>query len=610
MTVQYTLQHMEIEGFLSFANRALIDFSDVSGLRFLTGINKVEPRLGANGAGKSSMWEALFWCLYGTGSAGHKASDLTHWEYKRPYVQVVFDLDGDLLLIERWGSPERLLVNDQPATQSELDGLLGLSRARFAQSVIFGQRAPFFMDLSIPARGALLDEVLVLGIWGKASDVAVDRLAKLRTVLATVDKALAHDQGRQAQLPDPATITTLQTAWHKEKKDNIEKALVDVDDWEKEVAALTTDLADARDRYARKRDARRDDDTPDSLPADMAAACANLTTILARVDDIKRTAAFLCKEMAECPTCTQPITVSFRNLKLHNCEAQRLDINIDLDAAKDAVAALDELVVRRDAADKLRQQQLRVLEMDGVRDKAQLDVKKQSRDRAFAFAESLIIEYEEAPCPWDAVADSRAAAGQEIADLIAAHTQELNELNGTKLLLEYWQQGFKKVRLYLVNRILMQFQIETANAASLLGLADWHVDYVTETENKSGGIKQGVQILIRSPVADGGKRLLSGGEGQRVRLAIEMGLAGLVQRMAGVRYNIEVWDEPSGFLSDEGIADLLDCLDYRARTINKSVWLTDHRTYEYNFKETWTVVKTSAGSQVCQGPVSIGVTNG
>ena len=153
----------------------MIELSSGAGLKFLSGANKVEPKLGANGAGKSTIWDAVAYCVTGASVRGVRASDLASWGGGKPRVMTAWEINGEIITIERHGSPERILLEDQPVDQATIDRTLGLSRGRFLQSVIFGQSVPLFIDLSGPERGALLDEVLDLGIWLKAAELASKR---------------------------------------------------------------------------------------------------------------------------------------------------------------------------------------------------------------------------------------------------------------------------------------------------------------------------------------------------------------------------------------------------------------------------------------------------
>jgi len=184
---------------------------------------------------------------------------------------------------------------------------------------------------------------------------------------------------------------------------------------------------------------------------------------------------------------------------------------------------------------------------------------------------------------------------------LAGHQERKNKAQAGLRHMDYWRQGFKRVKLFLIKRALDVLQIETAAAAGQLGLIDWTITYVTETETKSGTLKAGVQILVKAPQAPGAFSLQSGGEGQRVRLAISIGLSNMIQRMAGVDYRIEIWDEPSAWLSPEGIADLMECLHERAEDTGKQLWVIDHRVYDSTtFNAAYIMVKTDAGSHLEQ----------
>jgi DNA repair exonuclease SbcCD ATPase subunit len=175
-----------------------------------------------------------------------------------------------------------------------------------------------------------------------------------------------------------------------------------------------------------------------------------------------------------------------------------------------------------------------------------------------------------------------------IGDLAEAHKQA-----------QFWQDGFKRIRLWLTKRVLGVLELETAAAAGTLGLVDWRIGYSTELELKGGSLKPGIHVQVRSPQAPGAWTDQSGGEEQRVRLAVSIGFASVVQRMSGTLHALEVWDEPSNWLSEQGVEDLLNCLSYRARTAHKTAWVVDHRSLASGaFQECWSVIKDAGGSRI------------
>src|SRR4051812_32142150 len=112
------LESMVVSGFRCFTQETTIVFP-VGGFIFLTGINQLDPALGSNGSGKSTVFDAINWCLYGVSIRGQRAADLTSWGTKlRPRVTLCYNIDGEEQIIDRTGSPDTLLINGVAAPQS------------------------------------------------------------------------------------------------------------------------------------------------------------------------------------------------------------------------------------------------------------------------------------------------------------------------------------------------------------------------------------------------------------------------------------------------------------------------------------------------------------
>src|SRR5579859_3661264 len=122
---QFSLHRVIITNFRSIKSDC-VSFSNTSGLKLLSGTNNCEPRLGANGAGKSSLWQALCWCFYGTGVKGERISSLLSWGEKQAEVLTEIIINGKVHTIYRSGPPVKIEVDGKEKTQKELDEFLGL----------------------------------------------------------------------------------------------------------------------------------------------------------------------------------------------------------------------------------------------------------------------------------------------------------------------------------------------------------------------------------------------------------------------------------------------------------------------------------------------------
>jgi DNA repair exonuclease SbcCD ATPase subunit len=178
---------------------------------------------------------------------------------------------------------------------------------------------------------------------------------------------------------------------------------------------------------------------------------------------------------------------------------------------------------------------------------------------------------------------------------------EINQLDEEHVAVSFWVNGFKRIRLFIVEQTLRQLEIEVNNNMSSLGLTDWHVEFDVERENKSGGVTKGFVILVYAPGHKEPVRWesFSGGEGQRLRMAGDLGLANLIMERAGLVGNIEFFDEPSRHLSSEGLADMAETLHERALSNRKRIFLVDHHSIDFGaFTGRFNIIKGRDGSRL------------
>ena len=590
------LSFLEIEGFRSFVQKTRIDFDSSNGLCMISGRNDVEPRLGGNGAGKSTIWDALCWCWFNSSVRNLRAAELTSWgSEKTPRVACGLRINDNEIVIERCGSPNRLLLDGELFEQEKLEReILGLSKARFLHSVLFGQLVRLFVDLSVPERGGLLDEVLDLGFWIRAATTAAEECGALTSKISATEKDLAYQQGKLAGLLDEAALIAQETLWENARLTKTEKLLAELEAAETTLSVLQAELIAKSAAVALL--------PPRRLPENIAAhermvteAQKKLAVAISDKQRIRKEAAFFAESPSNCPTCAQEISKRFAADKvktfeflMEDLEKERVFLQKELDTA---IAQLSSM--RR--VDAKQSEEREVVFREERETKLKLKGQQQLVDALAKQAEAAADEAN----PFTQQRKENASTRNALQRGIAKTRLQAGTLREEFTLADYWKTGFKKVRLFQVAQSLDMLQLEVNSAAAMLGLTGWTIQFVTEVETKAGTVRQGVRIVVSSPTATGTWESWSGGEGQRIRLAVAMGLAALIQRMAGVHYDFEVWDEPSAWLSPEGINDLLGCLDVRAKLTGKTVWILDHRAlWHAGFAQTWEVSKTDNGSTI------------
>jgi DNA repair exonuclease SbcCD ATPase subunit len=144
------LSRVQIFGFLSI-EKADVDLKG-DGVTLVEGINHDSPA-DSNGAGKSSIFEAVFWCLFGTSRRGLKGDEVINRHVKGGcYVKVEFSTGGTFYYVERsrrygdMGTAFKLFSHDgeltkgtMKDTQEFLEGVIGVGALTFQKAVYFGQ---------------------------------------------------------------------------------------------------------------------------------------------------------------------------------------------------------------------------------------------------------------------------------------------------------------------------------------------------------------------------------------------------------------------------------------------------------------------------------------
>lgn len=612
---------LKIRNFRSVKGIAEFRFPQGPGLFFLWGENQEEERLEANGAGKSTLWEALTWCLFGKTSRGLKAGDVACWSLEKGEsvgVDFSFELEpgaGELTIIRTWRPNSWVLVDamgDQhDLTKDESNPLqdwLGVGFSAFLQSIVISQAQPMFLDLKADQKAALFAEVMQLDRWldhsRKASEKAKDQDAETRRL----DRELADAEGRFDQL-EGQDLESLHRAWQDQRNARLEEMVnqhykllnkqVLVKEAKEEAAAVEArqraayrDLVEQEERFSDQWDIKCAEETKAFRllsQCDLALGVAEK-----RWDRLK--------DESTCHACHQRIPEHQHAEQLAAANGDLLQAREDLRLAEGKHLAAKEAATRaKEDLSALRKKLNRARE--AVDDAA---ARASAISREFTSLDHELDDLEEA-------ADRLQAESSPYGELMAKAQQErggllrkMRELKAAKEASEerhaiygYWVRWFKEIRLEQIGEALTQLEVEVNSCLNALGLMDWEVRFDIDRESKSGSIQRGFSVTIQSP--HNSKPVpweaWSGGESQRLRVATQQGLANLIRARTATRLELEVWDEPTQWMSGQGVQDLLESLSQRSAELGRQIWIVDHRSLGYGgFAGSAGAIKTKTGT--------------
>jgi DNA repair exonuclease SbcCD ATPase subunit len=606
MKIEFDL--LDINGFRTFVNPTEFDFYKIGpGLHFLRGENGFNPRLESNGAGKSSIWGALSWALFGKTVGGLNRNDIKPWFSKAsPSVYLELYIDGKKHLVLR--DAKELRVDGKPAPQEKVDALIGMNFDIFTHTILLGQGRPLFFDLSPAAKLDLFTAVLNLERWDDYSEKARTRAREMGEERAgLVSKADALDTERSRIADNIQTLSDQSKDWEDERakkkaevKESLGKLRSQLETVEKnhDEATLALDSAGTelkqvkRDIPKAEKIVREFQRKVDKINADADAAQERVEEIQAELRDLGKG--------DRCPVCGQ----SLKGTKLQKHKEELLDrlddmeekakgkipskLSDDLAVAKRTLALLE---ASRDAFEEKAE-------------KAQVEVDYCSPRVAELKASIQAIkatqaERSEEANPYLEQKRSLEKRLRTIAGEIKRADEEAELAERRRSRAQFWVKGFKEVKLFQVEECLHELEIATNALLDDAGLIDWQVRYAVEKETKSKTIKRGLNVMILSPDNDKEVKweVWSGGEGQRLRLCGALALSEVLLNYAGITPSLEILDEPSTFITRLGIQDMCGFLADRAQTLDRQIFLVDqHVTEQEAFASIISVIRDREGA--------------
>jgi exonuclease SbcC len=201
---------LTLSGFLSYREETTLDFSGI----------EVACISGQNGAGKSSLLDAITWALFG--KARSADDDLITLGCDEAQVTLEYEYERDRYRIERskkkgstkqvqlnvWDADTEKWVNfseeTNTATQNKLERILRMDYDTFINASFFLQgKADLFAQQRPSERKQTLAKILELDVWDEYQKKTANVRRELESDLRLIDgrlEQIAHDLGQEDQI--------------------------------------------------------------------------------------------------------------------------------------------------------------------------------------------------------------------------------------------------------------------------------------------------------------------------------------------------------------------------------------------------------------------------
>lgn len=627
-------------------------FLDNRGLNVIQGVNEDDGSATSNGAGKSSVVDALCWVLYGVTARGVKGDAVVNLTAKKDcLVRVFLQADKHEYIITRHRKhkehknalhlhvrpvtegpgcgPTDMTKGTDAETQKEVERVLGCSLDVFLAAVYAGQEMmPDLPRMTDRELKRLIEEAAGLERIERAYEEArtrradvQSRLSVLSTQIDMVQNRILADEGRlelkktEAQQFEQGRTQRIEQAQHTlnelsaqlaDMVKGLQAEKPQLDSASRRIEELNAVMRDFAELEKKARTAETD-----AIRAEAAIDKALLADARRTVTTIESQIANVDAEMAEpCPECGKPHTEADRvnyiahrtgrlanareNLKLVEAKVREQVLKVrDL---KQSAAQLRAAVPDMSEANTERNR----LEQTVKAHEARLAEAKVMRGHVDAAVSTLAMRRCE-PNPASAVVasleESLSSETAQLADLKTRHGALLRELEIADAVVKVF--GPAGVRAQILDTVTPFLNERTADYLSALSDGSITACWSTLTRTAAGDLKEKFSIDVTNARGGDSFLSLSGGEKRKVRLATALALQDLVASRATQPIDLFVGDEVDDALDAAGLERLMVIMERRARE-RGTVILISHNSLS-DWCDNVTVVRKSGGFSVVEG---------
>lgn len=633
---------LEIENFLAITE-AKISLSD-RGLVAIQGENKSDTSADSNGAGKSSIADALCWAWYGTTARGATGDEVINDKVgKNTRVKsTLLDDDGMLYTVTRHRKHTKgknrleltsfdgikttdMTKGTDKLTQAEATKIIGSSLDVFAGSIYAGQeRMPDLPAMTDKALKVLIEEAAGITVleeaYKGARQAVVGREAELTIAQADVTRETTTLHGLKQHLngllDDKAEFEAKNKAECENLATVIREKITDVKNMDADLklfdpAAIINAIKESDEKIANIGAEQAELNKLRESAHELDSKLKVMRSSVAAVEDVialdqKKQKTLESTIGTPCPDCGRPITEE-------EISARRASIQKNIDAQvefvkqeTDKIAALEEAVdIALKAANDFQAGMTDVSEEQVTRNTMQarqeehaklLDIRTRTLESAQA-NKTRIEEIKKSVNPVDSQIER---ITQEIESTVARRDALEMAVQALDADLEIDRQVVRVfapngARSRILDEVTPFLNAQTAKYLSVLSDGNISATWVTVVPTKKAGeYKEKFSIDVVNDKGGKSFKTISGGEKRKVRIATALALQDLVATRATKPIDLFIGDEIDDALDGAGLERLMTILEEKASE-KGSVFIISHNELTDYIKNILKIEKDTTG---------------
>lgn len=633
---------ISIQNFLSFGPKQTLPLSH-RGLVAVFGQNRDAAAADSNGAGKSSLLEALVWSLWGKTVRKYTGDDVINNRVNKDceVSLKIEDDDGRIWDISRSRAINAKRANDlqikcngndirQPGitidTQETISTLLGMDRKTFLHAVLMSYGDKPFSELTDSEIKTVLDDILRMDKLAKSRAAVSRRIKDKQNQLAVANtelKALGHS--RSALDERLASLTASRDNFEsimQTKRMELLKRKANLElDIEKEYQGaglykLLGSLQDIDEAIQKLRD--QDEGINQKLLRATRLAAEHRMKLVSQkavLDSKRKEYNVDCHNFNNmvgkpCPTCKRAFDPN---------EVEEL-----LAVWDDAIKGVDEKLLHlvSDIEEINRMESASVEEMEGMRRNIRVDanrlngqrvmVQQQVQQRTAAL--NAVCQLEQSIFNVSEEIDNLDIEGNPYTQLVVGANAELHTLihNTTRLRykkrsldleiqhLLFWEHGFSNqgLKSYVIEGVLPYLTERAQHYADIISGGDMEIRFSAQKTLENKSVKEEFQILVENSQGASIYEGNSDGEKRRANISISWAFGDLAKSRAKKSIRFKGLDEPFENLDETGEDMVVKLLNSVLQEYETILCITHSDYLRSQFPVTLTVCKEGGFTKI------------
>lgn len=630
------LIYASIRNFISIGK---VDFDIKNGFTLVTGENDLG---GSNGSGKSSLFDAIYWCLFGETTKGLTGDDVVRRGEKDCLVSIDLEHDNKCYSILRTRK-EGLVISTYSTSHSEkhlsnlVDGMRQANRQEFLENEILGFDKTLYLtscyfsqeqlqtltDLSDVDRTNMVSGLLGFEIYDKLYNIIKDHLDTSKDSVTDLDEDYAelehninadgiHLKGVEDRIKIAKKEIKEQTEFiNTTAVDEIMGDDIDFDAEEKKLTAEESEISEDQDKVEEELENIKNKIGEVSTQSSALVTKYEMFSVQkdARTEKIEEMKALKFGE--KCDYCGALITKENAGEYIKLQEDALITLEESITEVNGKLKGLNEMLVKHNISkakcymliedykratvsvrQKIRQLSDKKREYQLKQQKAKL--LQESVDKAFTKVKEYkaqLVQYDIEKINLNKDIEDKKAKMDEI-DVLLAHMAEESDK------LEFWKKSFSSngLKTLLLDRFCNEYNQVANEYISAISNGEMSIVVNPTKTLKSGEERNKIGIEVHNNGTAVKYESLSGGEKKRVDIALCLALNKWVANRYGLNnglLGILVLDEIFAFLDslgEESIGSLL----YKEGS-DKAIYVISHTNELSSYANKYIVVKKVKG---------------